>query len=395
MPVNRLTQTPMAERIHIGIFGSTNSGKSSLINAISDQEIALVSSVAGTTTDPVYKAMELHPIGPCVFIDTAGFDDVGELGKMRIEKTKALLDKIDVAMMIFSPDKTNFDYEFEWLKILEKSETPVLCVYNKSDVNANIPEEILQKNPVVVSAKNKKGINELKKQLVELVGKDFELPSITGHLVGEGDSVLLVAPQDIQAPKGRLILPQVQILRDLLDLKAIVTVITTDKLEQTLAAYKEPPKLIITDSQVFSYVYERTPKESQLTSFSVLMARYKGDIDEYIDGSDAIQKLSPTDKVLVLEACTHNPLDGDIGRIQIPNMLRKKISKDLQVDVVSGAQIPENLGDYSLVIHCGGCMFNRRYVLSRIAKCKELGVPITNYGIFIAKMGGILENIKS
>lgn len=388
-----LQQTPNASRFHIALFGRRNSGKSSLINALTGQRTAIVSEVAGTTTDPVYKAMELYPIGPCVLIDTAGFDDEGAVGMLRVQKTNEILMKADLAILVIAAGQTEFSHEEKFLKTLETLKKPVLLAINKTDLGGELPAFAPHLPRVAVSAQSGTGIGQLKAEIARTVPADLEPSSITGHLVSEHDHVLLVAPQDIQAPKGRLILPQVQTIRDLLDLKAIVTIITTDKLEETLSLFKEPPKLIITDSQVFSYVEERCPAGTKLTSFSVLFARYKGDIDEYREGAKAVDTLTEHDRILILEACTHNPLDGDIGRIKIPAMLRKKIGENLSIDVRSGNNIPEDLRPYALVVHCGGCMFNRAHVLSRIALCKEQNVPITNYGILIAKLSGILEKI--
>lgn len=389
-----LNQTPSASRLHIGIFGRRNSGKSSLINALTNQQTALVSEVAGTTTDPVQKAIELHPIGPCVLIDTAGFDDEGELGQMRIQRTEQMLSKTDLAILVITTEQTDFSMEQDWINQLKEKQIPVLIAINKIDIKQSIPDWVSRYPHCFVSALQKQGIDTLKQQIVQSAPKNFELASITAHLVGENDLVLLVMPQDIQAPKGRLILPQVQTTRDLLDNRAIVVSVTTDKLISALQLLKCPPKLIITDSQVFNYVYKHCPKESMLTSFSVLMARYKGDIDAFLEGAKAIDKLSEQDKVLILEACSHNPLDGDIGRIKIPALLRKKVGQNLSIEVRSGNDIPEDLTPYSLVVHCGGCMFNRAYVLSRTAICKQQQVPITNYGILIAKLGGILDKIQ-
>lgn len=389
-----LNQTPSASRLHIGIFGRRNSGKSSLINALTNQQTALVSEVAGTTTDPVQKAIELHPIGPCVLIDTAGFDDEGELGQMRIQRTEQMLSKTDLAILVITTEQTDFSMEQDWINQLKEKQIPVLIAINKIDIKQSIPDWVSRYPHCAISALQKQGIDTLKQQIIQSAPKNFELASITAHLVGENDLVLLVMPQDIQAPKGRLILPQVQTTRDLLDNRAIVVSVTTDKLISALQLLKCPPKLIITDSQVFHYVYEHCPKESMLTSFSVLMARYKGDIDTFLEGAKAIDKLSEQDKVLILEACSHNPLDGDIGRIKIPALLRKKVGQNLSIEVRSGNDIPEDLTPYSLVVHCGGCMFNRAYVLSRTAICKQQQVPITNYGILIAKLGGILDKIQ-
>ena len=392
-----LTSTPGANRLHIALFGRRNSGKSSLINAITGQDIALVSEIAGTTTDPVYKAMELYPVGPVMFIDTAGFDDEGTLGEMRIGKTRKAVDKTDVAIVFFCG--TEFSYEKEWVAELRKRKIPIIPVINKADVIVNSAEiadaakEALGFSPIIISAKEKTGLDRVREELVRAVPEDFEAKSITSHLVREGDLVLLVMPQDIQAPKGRLILPQVQIIRDLLDIKCLVMSVTTDKLEQALKTLAQPPKLIITDSQVFGKVYPLKPAESLLTSFSVLFAEYKGDVSSYVEGAKAIDGLTEASAVLIAEACTHAPLSEDIGRIQLPRLLRKKAGEGLTVDIVSGTDFPRDLSKYSLVIQCGCCMFNRKYVLTRIAMAQEQNVPICNYGIAIAKINDILDKI--
>ncbi len=392
-----LTNTPGANRLHIALFGRRNSGKSSLINAITGQDIALVSEIAGTTTDPVYKAMELHPIGPVMFIDTAGFDDVGTLGELRIEKTRKAIEKTDVAIVFFSG--TELSLEKEWTDELKKRKIPVIPVINKADILENTNdikkqvEDTLGLMPIVISAKEKTGLDKVREELIRAVPEDFEVSSITAHLVNEGDLVLLVMPQDIQAPKGRLILPQVQIIRDLLDLKCMVMSITTDKLDSALKALANPPKLIITDSQVFDKVYAKKPEESLLTSFSVLFAEYKGDVSAYIKGAEAIDELTGKSAVLIAEACTHAPLSEDIGRVQLPRLLRQKAGEGLTVDIVSGADFPKDLSKYSLVIQCGCCMFNRKYVLSRIESANAQEVSICNYGIAIAKLKGILDKV--
>ncbi len=392
-----LTNTPSANRLHIALFGRRNSGKSSLINAITGQDIALVSDIPGTTTDPVYKAMELYPIGPVMFIDTAGFDDEGTLGEMRIEKTRKAVEKTDVAIVFFC--ETDLSFEKEWISELRRRKIPIIPVINKADIIKNADEiqasakEGLGLSPIVISAMEKTGLDMVREELIRAVPEDFEVKSITSHLVEEGDLVLLVMPQDIQAPKGRLILPQVQTLRDLLDLKCMVMSVTTDKLEQVLKTLKEPPKLIITDSQVFSKVYALKPEESLLTSFSVLFAEYKGDISAYMEGAESIDKLTESSAVLIAEACTHAPLGEDIGRIQLPRLLRKKAGEGLTVDIVSGTDFPKDLSKYSLVIQCGCCMFNRKYVLTRIAMAQEQKVPICNYGIAIAKINNILDKL--
>lgn len=394
-----LNSTPKSDRLHIAIFGKRNSGKSSLINAITNQNTAIVSDTAGTTADPVYKAMEINPLGACVLIDTAGFDDVGALGALRVQRTRDVINSADIAVMVFAD--LDFSYEKEWIDELKKRNIPVLAVVNKTDILHNA-DEIAAKvkaefalSPVMVSAKTHVGADKIKDALVYLVPESFSANSIARHLAGKNDVVLLVMPQDIQAPKGRLILPQVQTIRDLLDGHAIVVSCTTDCMENALAALKEPPKLIITDSQVFDKVYAVKPESSLLTSFSVLFARHKGDIDEFVRGAEAIASLTESDRVLIAEACTHAPLSEDIGRVKLPRMLKKRVGEGLGVDVVAGNAFPDDLSPYSLIIHCGACMFNRRYVMSRIEKAREAGVPITNYGVAIAKMNGILDKIET
>lgn len=392
-----LSSTPSANRVHIGLYGKRNSGKSSLINAITNQETALVSDFAGTTTDPVYKAMEIHGIGPCMLIDTAGFDDEGELGRLRVEKTRQALEKTDIAVLVF--DGRPVTEEKEWLSLLKQKKTPILAVVNKLDLleNPQAYADTLKRDyglsPVLVSTKTREGIDKVREELIRLLPEDYEQESITGHLVSQGDCVLLVMPQDIQAPKGRLILPQVQTIRDLLDHRCLVMSCTTDKLDEALSALKQPPKWIITDSQVFKTVYDKKPKESRLTSFSVLFANYKGDLSEFVQGAAAIESLTEHSKVLIAEACTHAPLSEDIGREKLPRLLRNKVGQGLAVDVVGGPAFPEDLSGYDLIIHCGACMFNRRHVMSRIDRAKSQGVPITNYGVAIAKLSGILDKI--
>lgn len=393
-----ITNTPNANRLHIGIYGRTNSGKSSLINAITGQQSALVSDVAGTTTDPVYKAMEIHGIGPCVFIDTAGFDDRGALGAMRIASTQKAVQKTDVALLVFAD--ADISQEGAWIERLKERHVPIIAVLNKADMLEN-PQQIAARiqetyglDALLISAKTGYNVAKIREAIMRSIPEDYEIPSITAYLVGEGDTVLLVMPQDIQAPKGRLILPQVQTIRDLLDHKCLVLSCTTDKLDQALAALAAPPKLIITDSQVFAAVYEKKPPQSMLTSFSVLFARYKGDLPEYVKGANAIDALKPGDRVLIAEACTHAPLSEDIGRVKIPRMLKQKVGPKLQIDMVSGTDFPDDLSPYALIIHCGGCMFNRKYVLSRIEAARAQGVPITNYGVVIAKITGILDKIS-
>lgn len=392
-----MQETPRANRLHIGLFGKRNSGKSSLINALTNQETALVSDVAGTTTDPVYKAMEIHGIGPCVFIDTAGLDDEGELGALRIRQTMRAMERTDVALLVCTGD--NIEKELEWNRLLKEKNIPVIWILNKVDLLADVTSTVrsIEKRcgqvPLAVSTRTKQGMDDIRRSLIAKLPDETMSQGIVGRLVKEGDTVMLVMPQDIQAPKGRLILPQVQTIRELLDRKCLVMSCTTDKIDQMLQALIQPTSLIITDSQVFKTVYEKKPATSRLTSFSVLFAQYKGDIDYFIEGANAIGCLTENSHVLIAEACTHAPLAEDIGRVKIPNMLRKKFGTGLQIDHVSGTDFPEDLSKYDLVIHCGACMFNRKYVLNRVMQARNQQIPMTNYGVTIAYLAGILDKI--
>ena len=389
-----LQTTPTANRLHIALFGRRNSGKSSLINALTGQDTALVSDIPGTTTDPVSKAMELHGIGPCVIIDTPGFDDEGTLGEMRIERTLKAIERTDIALLLC--EETNLQEEAAWMQQLKAKNIPVILILNKADIRKDISsliEQELGEKPLLVSAKEKRGMEDIRLAILEKLPQDFEQPSITGDLVSENDLVLLVMPQDIQAPKGRLILPQVQTMRELLDKKCLIMSCTTDKLPQTLQALARPPKLIITDSQVFKTVYEQKPTESLLTSFSVLMAGYKGDIRQFIEGASAIDRLTERSRVLIAEACAHAPMTEDIGRVKIPRLLRNKIGEGLQIDMVSGSDFPKDLSGYDLIIHCGACMFNRKHVMNRLESASSQHIPMTNYGITLAHLMGILDKI--
>ena len=415
-----LNDTPSANRLHIGVFGKTNSGKSSLINAFTGQEVSIASNVAGTTTDPVYKAMEIHPLGACTIIDTAGFDDESELGAKRVEKTRLAAEKTDVAVMVFSAEAVDslydtsatdksvsidvelltkhFAQELKWYQFFKEKNTPVLLIINKADIgDAKVLQEFLttetNEQPLIVSAVKREGIDQIKETLARKVPENFGERLITGNLVGEDDLVMLVMPQDIQAPKGRLILPQVQTLRELLDKKCLVMSVTTDQYVEALSHLTEAPKLIITDSQVFAYVYEHKPENSMLTSFSVLFAAYKGDIEYYIEGAKAIGKLNGESHVLIAECCTHAPLKEDIGREKIPKMLRERYGETMKIDIVSGTDFPDDLTGYDLIIQCGGCMFNRKYIMSRIDHAKEQQKPMTNYGVTIAYLTGILDKV--
>jgi [FeFe] hydrogenase H-cluster maturation GTPase HydF len=428
--MSNLNATPSSNRLHIGIYGKTNSGKSSLINAITKQKVSIVADLAGTTTDPVYKAMEIHPLGPCTIIDTAGFDDESELGERRIEKTQLAAEKTDIAVIVFDAKELlnakiegesfaqAFEKEAAWIRLFSEKKTPILLAVNKIDELSEKEEADAEKTGeesallkelkswlldanktasnlevVAVSAKNGEGVDRVKSALTRLLPEDYGQEYILGDLVEEGDLVLLIMPQDIQAPKGRLILPQVQTLRELLDRKCLVMSVTTDKMPEALSKLSQPPKLIITDSQVFSYVYENKPKESLLTSFSVLFAAYKGDLPYYVEGAKAIHSLTEESKVLIAECCTHAPLAEDIGREKLPRMLRKRVGEGLTVDVVSGTDFPQDLSGYDLIIQCGACMFNRKYVLSRIDRARSQGIPMSNYGVTIACLSGILEQV--
>ena len=369
-----LNDTPSANRLHIGVFGKTNSGKSTLINAFTGQEVSIASDIAGTTTDPVYKAMEIHPLGACTIIDTAGFDDASELGAKRVEKTKLAAEKTDVAVIVFAADgidkkeevdqlqetdsktmEKHFAQELKWYHFFKEKNTPVLLIINKADLgDAKALQEFLVKetneHPLVVSAAKNEGIDRIKEALARKVPENFGERLITGTLVGEEDLVMLVMPQDIQAPKGRLILPQVQTTRELLDKKCLIMSVTTDKFVAAVKQLVQPPKLIITDSQVFSYVYENKPKESMLTSFSVLFAAYKGDLPYYVEGAKQIDSLTEQSRVLIAECCTHAPLQEDIGRVKIPRMLKKRFGEGITVDHVSGTDFPQDLRGYDLII---------------------------------------------
>ena len=382
-------------RLHIGVFGKTNVGKSSLLNKITNQEISIVSDIAGTTTDVVEKSMELLPVGPVTFLDTAGIDDSTELGEKRLEKTMKVLNRIDVALVVV--DFNGFDeYEINLIKQFEELKIPYMVIVNKGDVN-NISEEALTKiksftsRIILTSVVNDDNfIYHFKDQLVKMLPDDFvNSPKIVGDLVEKGSTVILVVPIDKEAPKGRIILPQVQTIRDLLDSDCLCYVVKETELKAAIDSLKISPALVVTDSQAFKQVDEIVPEDIPLTSFSILFARLKGDLDEFVKGAKAIESLKDGDKVLILESCTHHAIEDDIGRVKIPNWLRKKTGKDLVIENYAGHDFPV-IDDYKLIIHCGACMTNRREVLSRILIANNKNIPITNYGVTISYCLGIL-----
>ena len=384
-----------SNRYHIGIFGRRNAGKSTLLNALTGQDVSIVSDVAGTTTDTVWKNIELPGIGAAVIADTAGFDDIGELGNMRNERTRRAAQQVDMAIILVTGKPDDVSYEIEWRDFFKKAEIPTIFVLTKCDADSDTDawSHILEQEVLRVSALNGKGIDVLLAKMASLYSKDDNLDDITYSLVKAGDVVVLVMPQDASAPKGRLIQPQVVTLRNLLDKHALALCCAPEELPQMLENLKTPPALIITDSQVFAQVQPLTPKETKLTSFSVLMACHKGDIDTFREGADALMALPKNGKVLIAEACSHIPQNEDIGRVKLPRMLRKKFGDELQIDIVSGNDFPEDLSHYDLIIHCGACMFTRRHVLSRVRRAKAQNIPITNYGIAIAALTDILNKV--
>ncbi len=389
-------RTTKSFRLHIGIFGKRNTGKSSILNALTNQEVSIVSEIAGTTTDPVEKPMELLPLGPVLFIDTAGIDDLGDLGEKRITKTFAVFDRTDLGVIV-----TNFndwdEYEQKIINEFEDRDIPYLVVFNKTDLFDNNPGLISRldlKNIkyAKTSALNGTGLNELRKLLLDSAPADFiNRPSILADLVGPGEAAVLVVPVDKEAPKGRLILPQVQSIRDLLDNDSFSIVVKERELRKALSRFNKPPKLVVTDSQAFLKVAADTPPEIPLTSFSVLFARFQGDLNEMVRGAMAIDNLKTGDKVLIAEACTHHPIGEDIGTVKIPRWLTQYVGGKLRITNMRGHDFPDDISEYKIIIHCGACMWNRREMLSRIWKAKQVGVPITNYGLTIAYSLGIFK----
>lgn len=391
-----MQSTPKSNRLQIGIFGRRNVGKSALMNALTRQSVSIVSDVAGTTTDPVEKPMELLPLGPVLFIDTAGVDDEGFLGQQRIGRTRKIFDRADIGILVTEGQNWG-NYEDDLLNELQSRRIPVIIDFNKSDLSQPAESLLAKLNEQKISyistiATDGTGVLDLRKALIDATPADYlNAPTIIGDLVRPGELAVLVVPIDKEAPKGRLILPQVQTIRDLLDSDAYCIVVKERELRSALAGLKQPPALVVTDSQVFLKVAADTPNDVPMTSFSILFARYKGDLAEYITGTRAIDNLKPGDEVLIAEACTHHPIADDIGRVKIPRWLTQYVGGKLNFTHYQGHDFPEDLSRYKLVIQCGSCMLNRREVLSRIWYCKKAGVPITNYGLAIAWTLGIFE----
>ncbi len=391
-----MQRTPKGFRLHIGLFGRRNAGKSSVLNAMTRQQVSIVSEVAGTTTDPVEKPMELLPIGPVLFIDTAGIDDAGALGQLRVEKTRQVFDRTDVGIIVVDAGQWG-PFEEAILGELKRREVPAVVVFNKSDLS--LPDAALtdrlaeSKTPrVEMVATAGQGVLDLREALIETVPEEFiNAPPIVSDLIEPGELVLLVVPIDLEAPKGRLILPQVQTIRDLLDGDCCALMVKENGIRQALARLDRPPALVVTDSQAFAEVAARIPADVPLTGFSVLFARQKGDLGELVEGALAIERLRPGDRVLVAEACTHHPISDDIGREKIPRWLDERVGGRLDFTTTQGRDFPEDLSGYQLVIHCGACMWNRRAMLTRILHCHQAGVPVTNYGLTIAYTLGILD----
>lgn len=392
-----LNSTPSAERVHIGFFGRRNAGKSSVVNAVTGQELAVVSEVKGTTTDPVQKAMELLPMGPVVIIDTPGIDDEGELGELRVRKTKQILNKTDVAVLVMDGTMAMSDAERELLGIFREKKIPYILAFNKDDLTegADVPAENVPAekadNIIRISAKTGYQIQELKEKIAHLAVPEQTTRRIVGDLLHPLDLVVLVVPIDSAAPKGRLILPQQQTIRDILEAGAVSIVVREKELAGTLRKLGQQPAMVITDSQAFAKVSAETPAEIPLTSFSILFARYKGNLQGAVQGAAAAERLQDGDKVLISEGCTHHRQCDDIGSVKIPRWLAEYTGKQLQIEFSSGTEFPDDLSEYKLVIHCGGCMLNGREMQYRLKCAADQGVPITNYGIMIAYMKGILR----
>ncbi len=384
-----LNSTPSSERIHIGIFGRRNAGKSSLINALTGQDLAVVSDIAGTTTDPVSKAMELLPLGPVLITDTAGIDDEGELGGLRVDKSRRVLFSTDIALVVIDPALGEQSYDKELIAELDKQKIPFIRVYNKSDLLDNVPEST--DTDIYVSALSGKNIYELKELIAKRLGTKDDGRRICGDLLSPSDIVVLVVPIDSAAPKGRLILPQQQTIRDILEANAIAAVCKESEVCDTLSSLKKKPRLVITDSQAFAKVSKDVPEDIPLTSFSILFARYKGGLSSAVSGVTALDRLSDGDTVLISEGCTHHRQCDDIGTVKLPRWIREYTGKELNFEFTSGGEFPRELKKYAMIIHCGGCMLNEREMKYRTACAADAGVPMTNYGICIAYINGVLK----
>ena len=384
-----LNNTPSANRVHIGFFGRRNAGKSSVVNAVTGQELAVVSDTKGTTTDPVYKSMELLPIGPVMIIDTPGFDDEGQLGELRVKKTKQVLNKTDVAVLVVDASEGKKACDLELIDLFQKKEIPYLVVYNKMDLIAE--KKDLQEEEIYVSALKKEGVYELKEKIGKSVHTDDMKMQLVGDLLSPADLVVLVVPIDSAAPKGRLILPQQQMIRDVLEANAVSVVVKENGLEEALKNLKKTPAMVITDSQAFEAVAKIVPDEIPLTSFSILMARYKGFLETAVRGVAALDHLKDGDKILIAEGCTHHRQCDDIGTVKIPRWIRSYTGREITIETCSGTEFPEDLTKYALVVHCGGCMLTEREVKYRMKCAVDQGVPFINYGIIIAYMHGILK----
>lgn len=393
-----MNQTPMSERVHIGFFGKRNAGKSSVMNAVTGQDLAVVSEVKGTTTDPVYKSMELLPLGPVVMMDTPGIDDEGELGKLRVKKSYQVLNKTDAAVLVIDGLSGASEEDAAMLKKIRKKQIPYTVVLNKQDLaSEEIKEQTIQmlgigrEQLLSVSAADGTGINELKERIAQIAKPEELERRIIGDMISPSDFIVLVVPIDSAAPKGRLILPQQQTIRDILEADAVSVVIKEDRVRETIESLGKKPRLVITDSQAFETVAADTPEDILLTSFSILFARYKGNLEMAVKGVTTLEKLKNGDKILISEGCTHHRQCDDIGTVKIPRWIREYTGKEIQFETTSGTQFPDELGEYKLIVHCGGCMLNEREMKYRLSCAEDQGVPITNYGILIAYIKGILK----